>query len=367
MNLRELEAQAKALAPMIKGVIDKAVCAMREALANDLNERDARLRDELSKALQPQPVNVEEVAQAAAALIPVPENGKDADPAVIRSAVAEAVAEIPKPKDGSSVTLTDVEPLLRQAVDTAISALPAPEPGKSVTPEDVRPLIAEEVAKLPAPKDGASVTVDDVAPLLQQAVSEAVAALPAPEPGKSVTPEEVRPLIAEEVAKAMQALQLPSDGQPGRDALQLEILPEINLEKSYARSVYARHRGGLWRSFERTQGIKGWECIVDGIDSLEIDKSGDRGFQVEVTLSSGARISKSLNVPVMIYRGVFTAGEYLPGDTVTWGGSLWHCDSATSDKPGEQGAKGWRLAVKRGRDGKDGTNGKDLTKGVTLK
>lgn len=52
------------------------------------------------------------------------------------------------------------------------------------------------------------------------------------------------------------------------------------------------------------------------------------------------------------YCGVFKEGRaYEPGDMVTWGGSLWHCDKATSEKPGPEN---WSLAVKKGRDGKDG-------------
>lgn len=59
-------------------------------------------------------------------------------------------------------------------------------------------------------------------------------------------------------------------------------------------------------------------------------------------------------LPIMIYRGVFKDGKtYRRGDTVTWGGSLWHCDDETNDnKP--DGGKGWTLAAKRGHDGKDG-------------
>jgi len=46
--------------------------------------------------------------------------------------------------------------------------------------------------------------------------------------------------------------------------------------------------------------------------------------------------------------------SYDPGDLVTWAGSTWHCDEATTSKPGEYaGAKNWTLMVKRGRDGKD--------------
>ncbi|CAH0650533.1 MULTISPECIES: phage portal protein [unclassified Pseudomonas] len=312
MNLRELEAQAKALAPVLKGLVDKALTAFRHGLMKELDERDAGLRGEFSEAIEGIPApDVEAIAVEAAKLVPKPENGKDADPELIRQSVVE------------------------------------------------------EVAKLPTPNDGVSVTLEDVAPMLLEAVKDAVGALPPAEPGASVTPEDLRPVIAEEVAKAMQALALPKDGDPGRDALQLEILPEIDAEKSYVRGTYAKHLGGLWRSFERTSGMKGWECIVEGVGAAAVEQAGDRGFELALVLSSGAEVRKKLELPVMIYRGVFSAGDYLPGDTVTWAGSLWHCDESTCDKPGEPGSKGWRLAVKRGRDGKNGTNGKDLTKGVS--
>jgi hypothetical protein len=70
--------------------------------------------------------------------------------------------------------------------------------------------------------------------------------------------------------------------------------------------------------------MKGWECIVEGLAGVQVEQSGERGLDVALTLSSGAQVRKALALPVMIYRGVFTPGDYTPGDTVTWGGSLWH-------------------------------------------
>ena len=55
----------------------------------------------------------------------------------------------------------------------------------------------------------------------------------------------------------------------------------------------------------------------------------------------------------MLYRGVWKEGDsYERGDCVTWGGSLWHCEKDTTDKP--ETSESWKLAVKRGRDGRDG-------------
>ena len=53
------------------------------------------------------------------------------------------------------------------------------------------------------------------------------------------------------------------------------------------------------------------------------------------------------------FAGVFVDGKsYELGDMVTWAGSSWHCNEATTTRPGE-GAKAWTLMVKRGRDGKE--------------
>lgn len=54
--------------------------------------------------------------------------------------------------------------------------------------------------------------------------------------------------------------------------------------------------------------------------------------------------------PGFSYRGVHVAGKsYEPGDCVTAGGSLWHCNTATEARPGDD-AQAWTLAVKHGRD-----------------
>lgn len=59
--------------------------------------------------------------------------------------------------------------------------------------------------------------------------------------------------------------------------------------------------------------------------------------------------------PGLQYCGVYVDGRtYERGDLVTYGGSAWHCNEPTTTRPGD-GAKGWTLMVKRGRDGKDAT------------
>lgn len=89
------------------------------------------------------------------------------------------------------------------------------------------------------------------------------------------------------------------------------------------------------------------------LDDFDV-KLADDGRTVDLIFGAGeTRVTRSLALPTMIYRGTFNEGRsYAQGDTVTWAGSLWHCNEETAEKPGE-GAKAWTLAAKRGRDGKD--------------
>lgn len=63
--------------------------------------------------------------------LPVPANGNDADPAVIKQMVAEAVAAIPRieGENGTSVTLDDVLPHIKSAIDEQVARIPAPKDG----------------------------------------------------------------------------------------------------------------------------------------------------------------------------------------------------------------------------------------------
>ena len=188
------------------------------------------------------------------------------------------------------------------------------------------------------------VTGDDMRPMLEQMVKEAVSHIPVPRDDRDYDPE----VLQKAVNDAVSALPVPQDG---RDATALEILPAIDDQKSFPRGTYATHQGGLWRAYEKTHGMRGWECLVDGVADIDVSMTGERSFTVVVRQSSGQRTEKTFSLPVMLYRGVFRAGEtYHPGDTVTWGGSLWHCNSMTEDKPGEAHSSAWTLAAKRGRD-----------------
>ncbi len=303
------------------------------------------------KSVTPEDVRplLQELVTAAVGEIPVPRDGKDYDPAVLKQAVDDAVAALPPAQDGKSVTPEDVRPLLQELVTAAVGEIPVPRDGKDYDPAVLKQAVDDAVAALPPAQDGKSVTPEDVRPLLQELVTAAVGEIPVPRDGKDYDPAVLKQAVDDAVAALPPA-------QDGRDALQLEIQPFIDEGKSYTRGSYATHNGGLWRAYEKTHGMRGWECIVDGVSDVDISMNGQRNFIVTVNRASGASEKKSFDIPTMVYRGVFKSGdEYLPGDTVTWGGSLWHCDEQTQDKPGEAGSKGWTLAAKRGRDGRDKT------------
>ncbi|WP_277971755.1 phage gp6-like head-tail connector protein [Pantoea agglomerans] len=317
-------------------------------VASLVNEAIAALpRPEDGKSVTADDVRpiLQDMVDKAVANIPVPADGKDCDPAVLKQvveeAVSNAVAAIPVPRDGTSVTVDDVQPMLQELVNSAVAEIPVPRDGKDYDPDALKQAVGEAVANLPIPKDGTSVTVDDVRPMLEELVEAAMPVLP-----------DVKALIGE----AVSALPTPEPGKDGRDALSLELLPCIDESKTYPRGTWATHNGGLWRAHEKTYGMRGWECVVDGVSGIDVSLDEQRCFSVIVNRASGLNETRSFAMPVMLYRGVFKAEtEYLPGDTVTWGGSLWHCDAKTLDKPGETGSAGWTLAAKRGRDGRDKT------------
>lgn len=198
----------------------------------------------------------------------------------------------------------------------------------------------------------------DAPPADLPAIAESVAAL-------------VRPAMIEEVWKRVEAVadETPApkdgkdgrDGAPGRDAAELDILPSIDEAKSYRRGTWASHNGGLIRAARQTDAVAdgaliaaGWVVITEGLACPPVITQGDDPREITVTsmLTSGVKASASFRIPMVIDRGVWREGEHEAGDHVSWDGSGWIAQRATTDKPGTSDA--WRLSTKRGRDGKDG-------------
>lgn len=93
-----------------------------------------------------------------------------------------------------------------------------------------------------------------------------------------------------------------------------------------------------------------------GFDDFTAEYDGER--TITLTFQRGELVKTfPFELPIVIDRGVYVAGKtYQPGEGVTWGGSFWIAQKQTSAKPGD-GSGGWRLAVKKGSDGKQGPMG----------
>lgn len=202
--------------------------------------------------------------------------------------------------------------------------------------------IERRIATLPAPVDFSQ----DLA-----SIKAAFDAIVIPEVPELPSLPDIPSLVAKEVEKAVAALPAPKDGEPGRDGLDVK-----NMFRAEGGHLIAVMSDGTTRDLGVFVGKDG-EPGEDGKDGFSLEDFDatlmDDGRTVLLSFAQGERSFKvELGFPVMVYRGVYREGAYSAGDTVTWGGSLWHCDGDTDEKPGE-GSRFWTLCAKRGRDGKD--------------
>lgn len=150
-------------------------------------------------------------------------------------------------------------------------------------------------------------------------------------------------------------------GDAGRDAASIRPLPYIEDAKAYPAGTVAHHRGGSWFADGETLPLKGkapqdcgWIPMAIGEASLDISLDGDgRTVIVKRTTSTGVALERRFTLPVVLDKGLYDpAAKYQRGDAVTYAGSLF---IARKDGPdgAPKGSLDWRLAVKRGSDGKD--------------
>ncbi len=228
--------------------------------------------------------------------------------------------------------------IVRTYVDEATAPLRA-----KIEALEARALPAAEIG--PAGRDGIDGKDVDMDAVMAR-VDEALKAIPAPPAGK-----DGRDGVDGK------------DGVPGRDGIDGKDGPA----GPGVRGAIRAHDGSLHLTLSDGSTV---ECGVvtgrdgrdgepgpngrDGLQLKDIDLAlAEDGRTLVLSLDDGETAYKAeIAVSTMIYRGVFVDGKaYAKGDTVTWAGSLWHCNGETKDKPGE-GSDLWTLAVKKGRDAK---------------
>lgn len=143
-----------------------------------------------------------------------------------------------------------------------------------------------------------------------------------------------------------------TDGKDGRDGAGI-----IDGFVSRDGHLIATLSDGTTRDFGEIIGKDG-EPGKDGRDGFGFDDMDvcvlDDDRTIELSFKRGDEEKAfTLKWPTVIYRGVYREQDYAAGDAVTWGGSVWIAEKETSAKP-DTPESGWKLAVKKGRDGKNG-------------
>lgn len=306
MNTKQLDG----IAEVVSEIIDAAVAGVRKEFVAQIDA----LRQELAEAK------------------PAARDGRDG-------------------KDGSDGKDCDMA-LVKAMIEEAVKALPAPAAGKDGANG----------------KDGASVTLDDVRPVLADAA-------------KAVHDEALQKLDA-----AIKSLPVPKDGRdgaPGKDGKDGEKgadgagIADLLTDRNGA--LVATFSDGRMKNLgvivgkdgrdgkDGEKGVPGQDGRDGlGFDDLAVEYDGEKTITLKMQRGD---VVKEANIvlPINIDRGIFKEGQtYTAGDSVTWGGSYWIAKRDTGAKP-DSSDSGWRLAVKKGRDGKDGRNGIDKTAPAVLK
>jgi len=211
-------------------------------------------------------------------------------------------------------------------------------------------------------------------------VERAIAELPPPRDGRDgkdgrdgVDGKDAAPVDLEDIAARVLEKIPPGpagkdgahgqDGRDGQDGKSFTIEDaKVLLDSHLARwelDFERRATDVLQRAVDRFEKPKDGRDGADGkdgrdglgFDDLTLEHDGERGFCL--TFSAGdKRKDFHFSVPVVIDRGFYREGEsFDKGDGVTFGGSYWIAQATTRSKP-EIGNPDWRLAVKKGRDGK---------------
>lgn len=199
------------------------------------------------------------------------------------------------------------------------------DPGKDAD-VDQAAIIAEVAKLIPAPRDGKdgrdAPTLEEVVAAVMPSIQKRLGEIPPPKDGidgKSITLADVEPML-----KSMQA----------EWALDFE---------RRAQALFQKAVDAIPKPKDGKDGI-GW-------DDMTVEHDGKRTVTLK-WMKDTVEHSADIVFPCVLDVGFWRDGmEVEKGDGVTFGGSYWIAQEPTATKP-EVGNPAWRLAVRKGRDGK---------------
>lgn len=228
--------------------------------------------------------------------------------------------------------LPDIDAMVKAAVADAIAGLPEPEPFP-----DVEAIVADAIKAIPPAAEPEP--LPDVAAMVKAAVD--VIEVPKPD-----IPD-ISALVVDAVTEAVKALPPAERGKDGVGLAGALIDREGSLVVTLTNGEAKTLGPVVGKDATGKDGADGL-----GFDDMEMDYDGERTFTFK--FQKGERVvERKFVAPVMLDRGVYRPGTFEKGDSVTYGGSIWIAQKETNAKPGQDDS--WRLAVKKGRDGSDGT------------
>lgn len=338
------------------------------------------------------------------------------DATAVTAAVAAWFAANPPPipKDGTSVTVEDLEPYLQAGLakwqlefernasgvlQRFLEKLRQPkdgDPGKDATPDQVAAAVAAFLRENPpqvAAPSPAAVSAELAAIVRAHLDEHPPAPGQAGDPGRAPTEAEIAAAVArhleahpiepaavesaaiaravaehlqawpiqkpslepgdlEELVAAYLAAHPPAAGKDGVSVTVADVQPLFDVAFGQWALDFERRAADIFeRAVERIAKPK------DGRDGLEVTnlgvELGDDGRTLRFVLADGERRHvATCRLPIPLDQGVFKDGAaYERGDLVTFGGSMWIAQKdAPEGRPGTSAH--WRLAVKHGRDAK---------------
>ena len=159
------------------------------------------------------------------------------------------------------------------------------------------------------------------------------------------------------VDEFLKSIPMPKDGERGQDgtSVSIEQVKELieNITTKWQLEFERRAYDILEKAVDKfpkpTKGDKGDDGF--GIESFE--QVNERTVKAIYTRGDEV-VEQTFTFPAVIDKGVYVRGAtHEKGDGVTFGGSYWIAQKDTSNAPLD--GSDWRMAVRKGKDGKDAT------------